>query len=125
MRKELLLIRFWAVTPVGKLVFNREGIFGWRMAGTKGQITSVKVCMPFEQVTAEDVLKNFGWPSKEFKPYGHDYEEVEEIKKIEPVLKNDISVITCIRQGDRIFSVAPDGTPEIFVKQKDKNDGQN
>lgn len=84
-----LLVRFWAVTPVGKLQFNREGPYDWRMLGTKGQITSVRGVLPRLDVKAEDVLDHFGWPPNVLHPYGHTYEE-EETKRIEPICIIDI-----------------------------------
>jgi len=150
------LTKFWINTPAGKLVFNRDGKFAWRMSSTKGQMDSVRLVIPYGEVIAEDVLRNFGWPNGSFKPYGQVYEEVKETKKVEPAFvteapiggdfsilvkankvlwftsKEDLNsyleqqkqaeapivAVSLLRKGDTVYSVAPDGTPEIFKKQQ-------
>lgn len=113
-----LLTKFWIDTPAGKLVFNRDGKFAWRMSSTKGQMDSVKCVLPYEEVIAEDVLRNFGWPGV-FKPYGQVYEGVSAPKKVKPfmVIPGNTDVWVLTRGGDAlIFSSR--GEFDLYLAQQ-------
>ena len=73
-----ILTKFWMKTPVGKLEFNRRGIFTWEMCGTKGGFERRLVELSSILPTSRAVIHAFGWITAPeiYIPYGEVYEEI-------------------------------------------------
>ncbi len=118
-----LLTKFWMVTPVGKLEFNRNGVDVWEMYGTKGGFERKTIKLETtERTTSRDVVTEFGWPTH-FAPYGEIHEEVP--NKVAQPSRSPVEVVKVLKLGDKIYVVLPDGSHEIYSKQQGESNGED